>query len=121
MGTPYTMKKKNDIFSGLGQLDKESTVSAPIAVENSKGATEGSEGGKGGEEKELPRVEELFDIAEDENEDEDEDIQTKAQAVSMAEQEEEFARELKRAECIVETFQDAKVNSSTPMTLITLH
>ncbi|CAE7648766.1 Dnaaf3 [Symbiodinium microadriaticum] len=124
MGTPYTMLKKNDIFSGLGQLDKEQVVSRPAELDPQVESAENGE--------DLPVVEELFDIAEegdDECHDGNEEKGDGAanilhptaaidpagggdvdgNAVQAAMEEEEFVKELRRAECIVETFQGARV------------
>lgn len=123
MGTPYQMLKKNDIFSGLGKVDMEKTATSLPAdkkqmdKEAAKSKME-EEGGNA----DLPVVEELFDIQE-ESAQEQEEEQPEEQPVEVgesrdretanavnSEEEDEFARELKRAECIVETFRDAKVS-----------
>jgi hypothetical protein len=131
MGTPYQMLKKNDIFSGLGKLDLEKTL-ANLPADNKQMAKEAARGTdqeveEGGDD-DLPVVEELFDIAEGDEEAEEAEAQPEEpsrggvageageedkgkSAAAAAEEEEEFVKELKRAECIVETFRDAKAST----------
>ena len=119
MGTPYAMLKKNDIFSGLGQVDHEKVVHRPPADLNTQTGP--------AEEEEVPVVEELFDIAEEEEgegegdqeeggqeeaapaADNNDEADPEGNAKTVQEEEEEFAKELKRAECIVESFSGARV------------
>mmetsp|Transcript_24464 Transcript_24464/g.35966 ORF Transcript_24464/g.35966 Transcript_24464/m.35966 type:complete len:536 (-) Transcript_24464:109-1716(-) len=107
-GSPYLMTRKNDIFSGLGKSESL----AP------------SETDKKDEEK-LPVIEEVLDLDDDGDECKDSDAAEKpAPMVAQDEDDDDegmLAAELKRAECIVESFQGVKVFpllSSNPAELL---
>jgi flagellar biosynthesis GTPase FlhF len=129
VGEPYNLTRKNDIFSGLGERDGgRQTQSQSQAQERTDEQKKASEV----EEEEFVRVEELLDSIEEETEteaeaEEVEDKKLSASAATVSKQdsgekerkekqqeEELLAQELKRAECIVETFRDIKVTSLPP-------
>ena len=130
-GTVYRMKKKNDIYSGLGSDDLSRNVEEPpprppaaspieeegmveeeggVAEEeggaaeeeggeDKDGGVERGEGGGGGTSSKLP----VAPVPDD-------DVATlAAPAVPGAQAEEELARAIQRAECIVETWANVKV------------
>jgi hypothetical protein len=129
VGEPYNLTRKNDIFSGLGERDGgRQTQSQSQAQERTDEQKKASEV----EEEKFVRVEELLDSIEEETEtevgtEEVEDKKLSASAATVSKQdsgekerkekqqeEELLAQELKRAECIVETFRDIKVTSLPP-------
>ena len=120
VGEPYSLSRKNDIFSGLGEKDggrQTQVQSQEIKTEEQKKVPAEQE------EEEFVRVEELLDSIEEETETEaktgDADEKKPSGSAepppppppgSDEKEEELLAQELKRAECIVETFRDVKVS-----------
>lgn len=109
VGEPYSLTRKNDIFSGLGERDGGQKSRKTDEQKSAAGDVE-----------ESLRVEEILETIEEEDaEGEDkkpceeevagEDSKKKAVEENLAEEAAILAQELKRAECIVETFRDVKV------------
>jgi hypothetical protein len=110
IGEAYALTRKNDIFSGLGERDGGRPPPQPTpAKEEQKGKEE---------EEEFVRVEEILETIDEETAtgggDGEETKHPHATepadgAKQMESEEELLSQELKRAECIVETFRDVKV------------
>lgn len=98
-GDPYSMTKKNDIYSGLG---KEAHAPNATPAEEKKDIYDILEDNEDEEEEDRPVVEELDDVAPPPPPSE----QPKPGGDQEAE---EFAKELHRAESIVETYRGVKV------------
>lgn len=109
VGEPYSLTRKNDIFSGLGERDGGKK---PQKADDEKKPS-------GNAEEEFVRVEEILDTIEEEEESGEgeekkpsgvsAEEEKKTHEAKLAEEAELLAQELKRAECIVETFRDVKV------------
>jgi hypothetical protein len=126
VGEPYSLSRKNDIFSGLGERDggrPQVQPQVPLVEAEGQKKAPGEQ-----EEEEFVRVEEILDSIEEETEteaatgDADKPYGTAGQqpppAPAPQEKEEELlAQELKRAECIVETFRDVKVSPAPALSL----
>lgn len=123
VGEPYSLSRKNDIFSGLGEKDggRQTQVQSQETKTEEQKKVPAEQEEQEGEEEEFVRVEELLDSIEEETETEamtgDADEKKPSGSAeppppprSDEKEEELLAQELKRAECIVETFRDVKVS-----------
>lgn len=104
-GKRYSMSKAHDIFSGLGLSPPPANVSSDVPQESKS---------------ELGRIEEILDENEDEKVDDNNNSKETEQVESemtlklkerllRKKREEQIAKEIARAECIVETFDGVKV------------
>jgi hypothetical protein len=116
-GAAYSLSRKNDIFSGLGERDgasgRQSLLTVPPKEEIKPPADEQDE--------EFVRVEEILETVEEQEGKKPsgatEPEATAEQTLSSENEEELLSQELKRAECIVETFRDVKVRLSLPFSV----
>lgn len=120
-GDPYHMTKKNDIYSGLGK-EARSLYAAP--EEDKKDIydiLEGDDEDEEGDDNDRPVVEELSDIDEEEksplppppptvvSEEIIQQVEVNSEIKDKEQEAEDFAKEIRRAECIVETYRDVVV------------